>query len=614
MKKLLVKRAGAVEQQVEIGASALAIGRAADNDVVLLDPSISRHHARVEAQGSGFRIVDLDSGNGVVHEGERVRELALYPGCEVALGDYTLELEGEAPAAKLVLIAGGERRSYPLRAGETVVGRSSEAGITLPDPLVSGKHFKISTKGDVHALVDLGSENGTYVNGVRVRERELAQGDQIRVAGITFYFAADGVEPEPGSVELLQPTLSAAPPAARKSSPPRADAPAARPAAPSPAAKATPARPPLRLLLVGGGLAVVVLLLVAVILLRSPEDAAEKEFQNVFQSDLTAEAQQRIEEYQARAEEYEERGNLELALEQHRKILVLDPTHQSSLAETARLEEELQARQAQEEEQARETRERLAKMAELTEQADRALAGNDFAEARKLLDSARELSPESEVVSSRIASAWAAEGDYYRARDVGRARTAYQRALELDPDLAEARRGLARIQQSQQASRRRREEIDELTETGLGQLRREEFREAYATFTRVLQLDPENDRAKDFQAQASDLLEQQVRPIYEEAVRLYNAGEIEAAMREFQRALELHPDHADTRAFLNREMDRVRAEAVDRYKRAYIYEGLGRLREALDLYRQTLALLPDPKEEYHQKASERIAELTRKLQ
>ena len=105
-----------------------------------------------------------------------------------------------------------------------------------------------------------------------------------------------------------------------------------------------------------------------------------------------------------------------------------------------------------------------------------------------------------------------------------------------------------------------------------------------------------------------------MQPIYEEGVRLYNADELSAAMEQFQRVLDLHPDHADTRSFVARAIERVRSKAVELYKRAYIYEGLGRSREALALYQESLSLLLDPNEEYHQKASERIAELNRKLQ
>ena len=81
-----------------------------------------------------------------------------------------------------------------------------------------------------------------------------------------------------------------------------------------------------------------VLFLVALILFRSPDDGAEREFQDVFQANLSAEEQERIEEYQTQAAGYETRGSFSLALEQYRKILVLNETHQGALAESARLE------------------------------------------------------------------------------------------------------------------------------------------------------------------------------------------------------------------------------------------------------------------------------------
>ncbi len=102
--------------------------------------------------------------------------------------------------------------------------------------------------------------------------------------------------------------------------------------------------------------------------------------------------------------------------------------------------------------------------------------------------------------------------------------------------------------------------------------------------------------------------------MYDEGVRLYNAGELAPAMAQFQRVLDLNPDHAATKTFMANALQKVRSEAVDIYKRAYIYEGLGKLRDARDLYRQCLALLPNPNEEYHQKAQQRIADLDRKLQ
>ena len=620
MSKIIVERAGKKVQEAALSDKTLSVGRESGNDLVLPGPSVSRRHVRIESSAGGYRIVDLGSGNGVLKDGERVPELDIKPGTVVTLGEYTLRFELDAQSAGaaeaqakpvlLILIGGGDRIAYPVVHSETVVGRSSAAAIRVSETLVSSSHFKIVKRGSVFALVDLGSENGTYVNGVRVKEKELEQGTQIRVGPLTFYFAAAGVEPEPGSIELIQPVQSPQ----RHPAPAVAEgaAPDIPPSEPAKATRGLAALP--RVALIGGGFFVLVLFLIALILLRSPEDDAERKFQEVFQANLSAKERERIEEYQTRAEDYAQRGNLGLALEQYRKILVLDQKHQEALAESARLEERLEQQAETDAAQARVDRERMAQVASLTEQSDALVANHEFEEALALLEEALALSPDSQVLTSKRVDTYVSQGDYERRRSTTCARQAYQRALELDPDNTDARRGVGRIDQSRRSARQEKKRVGELTEAGLAELRREEYRDAYRSFSEVLKLEPQNARAKEFRDQAQTLLEQQVRPIYEEGVRLYNADELTAAMERFQRVLDLHPDHADTRSFVARAMERVRSKAVEIYKRAYIYEGLGRSREALALYQESLSLLLDPNEEYHQKASARIAELNRKLQ
>jgi tetratricopeptide (TPR) repeat protein len=222
------------------------------------------------------------------------------------------------------------------------------------------------------------------------------------------------------------------------------------------------------------------------------------------------------------------------------------------------------------------------------------------------------LVPESEFIAGKLVSSYVAEGDYLRRRNTERASRAYRQALKLDPHSAEATRGLGRIQAGRQAAQEREQQISEHTERGLAALKREDYRKADQNFSEVLKLDPKNARAQEFREQAQALLEQKVQPMYDEGVRLYEADELAAAMAQFHQVLELHPNHADTQTFLVSATERVRSEAVDRYKRAYIFQGLGRFPEALALYRETLALLPNPREEYHQKASERIEELEKR--
>ncbi|MCX7703863.1 MAG: FHA domain-containing protein [Planctomycetota bacterium] len=86
-------------------------------------------------------------------------------------------------------------RVYPL-VGKTVfyAGRSSEVDIPVSDMKVSRKHCKIEKKGNRYRVSDLGSRNGTYLNGKRIRTELLSDGDQIRL-GFTvlqFFLAEQG--------------------------------------------------------------------------------------------------------------------------------------------------------------------------------------------------------------------------------------------------------------------------------------------------------------------------------------------------------------------------------------------------------------------------------------
>ncbi len=63
------------------------IGRATDNDIVLADSSVSRHHAAIESRGGNFQVRDLGSQNGTFVRGERVSEAPLKNGDPVRVGD-----------------------------------------------------------------------------------------------------------------------------------------------------------------------------------------------------------------------------------------------------------------------------------------------------------------------------------------------------------------------------------------------------------------------------------------------------------------------------------------------------------------------------------------------
>jgi hypothetical protein len=96
---------------------------------------------------------------------------------------------GPARSARLV---SGDGRSYPLSIGSTVIGRGDQANLRLPDVGISRRHARLDFDGAQVVLTDLGSTNGTMVNGQRVSAVALNPGDMIQLGTTTLTFRADG--------------------------------------------------------------------------------------------------------------------------------------------------------------------------------------------------------------------------------------------------------------------------------------------------------------------------------------------------------------------------------------------------------------------------------------
>lgn len=74
----------------------------------------------------------------------------------------------------------GSGRTYQLRDGSNIIGRGQDAHFRLPDTGVSRRHIEVRWDGQTAMLSDLGSTNGTLVNGSPVQDWQLADGDVIR--------------------------------------------------------------------------------------------------------------------------------------------------------------------------------------------------------------------------------------------------------------------------------------------------------------------------------------------------------------------------------------------------------------------------------------------------
>ena len=90
-----------------------------------------------------------------------------------------------------VLVLGDKQIALPPR-GELVVGRDEGCGLVLEDPFVSQRHAMIRCGAGECYITDLGSRNGTRVNGQPIQEAELRDGDRVQVGGTTLVFRARG--------------------------------------------------------------------------------------------------------------------------------------------------------------------------------------------------------------------------------------------------------------------------------------------------------------------------------------------------------------------------------------------------------------------------------------
>jgi ABC-type multidrug transport system ATPase subunit len=83
------------EPGIDLGAGAIRLGRANDNDLELDDLRVSRHHARIEPIGNGrYRVTDLGSSNGTFVNGRRARSEEIGSGDFLGLGGQTLQILG----------------------------------------------------------------------------------------------------------------------------------------------------------------------------------------------------------------------------------------------------------------------------------------------------------------------------------------------------------------------------------------------------------------------------------------------------------------------------------------------------------------------------------------
>ena len=215
------------------------IGRDPEADVVVADSEASGRHASFVLVDGGVVVEDLGSTNGTFVNGRRVSgSQRLAAGDRVQLGNTVLEVRGLAPPAVsaqplveglqptrvrqiptlpvLVLVAGQQAGTELPVGGQVVVGRDpGVADVVLDgDTEISRRHASFAAAGAGLTVQDLGSTNGTFVNGQRLAQDAvtLGNGDRVELGEtvIEIRLAGEAVA-EPAPMPAATPTPAATP-------------------------------------------------------------------------------------------------------------------------------------------------------------------------------------------------------------------------------------------------------------------------------------------------------------------------------------------------------------------------------------------------------------------
>ncbi len=107
---------------------------------------------------------------------------------------------------------------FPLRTDrEIVIGRTSDLDLVLAEDMVSRKHAKIFFREGAFWIQDLGSTNGTFVNGEKVKKAQLAEGDRLLIGGSILKIVDDASKGEQTEEEIRRSLEQAAATAQRPS-------------------------------------------------------------------------------------------------------------------------------------------------------------------------------------------------------------------------------------------------------------------------------------------------------------------------------------------------------------------------------------------------------------
>ncbi len=215
---ILISIPGSPGRELKLERSSYSIGRDPESDILLESSVVSRRHGLLELRGAEWVYSDLGSRNGTLVDEQPIQEITLRDGMRLRIGRdsrkevvLTFRADASAPKREQARVHGGVgvetvvaekepttglihlRSVKPQEQQPLVLGRSSSADIPLASPSVSRRHAMLQPSQPEWLLMDLGSKNGTFLNGKRLKQPEpMKRGDVIQIGPFRMVYEGQG--------------------------------------------------------------------------------------------------------------------------------------------------------------------------------------------------------------------------------------------------------------------------------------------------------------------------------------------------------------------------------------------------------------------------------------
>ena len=205
--------------QVLLSPGTNRIGSAHDAQIVLLQPDVAPLHCEIALQGETATLTVPEGISTVTVNSRPVSgTLGVRPGDLLGIGpvqarvvavekvvatvqravavDDTSSTRVRAAVPRFVLrgVSGAAfGKTYPVP-GQVTIGRQADCDISVPSEEISRRHAQVRPTPDGLLVEDLGSANGTFINGKRVQTGLMRPGEELRLDTIRFMLVAPGME------------------------------------------------------------------------------------------------------------------------------------------------------------------------------------------------------------------------------------------------------------------------------------------------------------------------------------------------------------------------------------------------------------------------------------